>query len=148
MFSPGYPCVIRWGFSAGAFCAGYQMVIDKGNTEGLFRAVILESGAAFPPGGAAAGQPIYDALVKETGCSNSTSSLDCLASLDLAALTEGINKSPNFLEVCLCLLFTNTRLNRPIRVGIPYGYLGWITIWSRCRPTSSSQTATLPMSRT
>ncbi|KAF4622620.1 hypothetical protein D9613_009025 [Agrocybe pediades] len=40
------------------------------------------------------GQPLYDAIVQETGCSGSSDTLQCLRDLPFATLKAAINKSP------------------------------------------------------
>ena len=46
----------RWGESAGAISVAMQMLVNGGNTEGLFRAGFMQSGATIPVGGMENGQ--------------------------------------------------------------------------------------------
>jgi carboxylesterase type B len=72
---------ISWGESAGANGVGFQMVLKNGNTENLFRAAVLESGSAFPPGNVTDAQPFA-----------------CLGTVDSANLTTAVNLSPSFFQ--------------------------------------------------
>ncbi|KAG9308830.1 hypothetical protein JVU11DRAFT_11460 [Chiua virens] len=78
----------RWGQSAGGMSVAFQMVTNGGNAEGLFRAAILNSGATLPLGDISQGQPYYDALVAETGCSGATDTLQCLREVPYETLSD------------------------------------------------------------
>jgi len=90
--------VLLWGESAGANGVATQMLLNGGDPQGLFRAVFMESGSAYPSGDVTVAQPVYDALVKDAGCASKPDTLDCLATLDLDTLTKAINKSTNFFQ--------------------------------------------------
>jgi len=68
----------RWGESAGAISVALQMVTNGGNTEGLFRAGFMQSGAPTPVGDIAELQPFFDQIANITGCADSADKLDCL----------------------------------------------------------------------
>jgi acetylcholinesterase len=72
--------VTIWGESAGAYSVGDHINAYDGDTEGLFRAAILESGGAIGPplNGTDWYQHMYDNLTRSVGCSNSSESLKCL----------------------------------------------------------------------
>ncbi|KAL3460501.1 Alpha/Beta hydrolase protein [Aspergillus heterothallicus] len=72
--------VTIWGESAGAYSVGAHLVANNGDNEGLFRAAIMESGNAVGPpwNGTDWHQPMYDRIVEEAGCSNSSDTLQCL----------------------------------------------------------------------
>lgn len=89
---------ISWGESAGAISASLQMLANGGNTEGLFRGAFMESGAPIPVGDITNGQKYYDALVKDTGCSGATDTLQCLRTVPYAALKAAINNSPGIFD--------------------------------------------------
>jgi len=72
-----------------------HMVANNGNTEGLFRAGFMQSGAPIPVGDITNGQKYYDALVKDSGCSGSSDTLQCLRTVPYAQLRAAINKSPS-----------------------------------------------------
>uniref|UniRef100_A0A8H7XSW5 Carboxylic ester hydrolase n=1 Tax=Psilocybe cubensis TaxID=181762 RepID=A0A8H7XSW5_PSICU len=86
--------VTIWGESAGAISVALQMVANAGNTEGLFRGGFMQSGATIPVGDITNGQKYYDAVVKETGCTGASDTLDCLRTIPYAKLKAAINKSP------------------------------------------------------
>ncbi|KDR82547.1 hypothetical protein GALMADRAFT_57728 [Galerina marginata CBS 339.88] len=90
--------VTMWGESAGAISASLQMLVNGGNTEGLFRAAFMQSGAPIPVGDMSNGQKYYDALVAETQCTGSSDTLACLRSVPYAALKAAINKSPGIFS--------------------------------------------------
>ena len=71
------------------------MVANNGNTEGLFRAGFMQSGAPIPVGDITNGQKYYDALVKDSGCSGTSDTLQCLRTVPYAQLRAAINKSPS-----------------------------------------------------
>ncbi|KAI0265664.1 carotenoid ester lipase precursor [Gloeopeniophorella convolvens] len=86
--------VTIWGESAGAISVALQMLTNGGNTEGLFRAGFMESGSPEPVGDITHGQPYYDDLVKRTGCSGSSDTLECLRSLPYTTLKSAVDQSP------------------------------------------------------
>ncbi|EIW81505.1 carotenoid ester lipase precursor [Coniophora puteana RWD-64-598 SS2] len=90
--------VTIWGESAGAISVGAQLVANKGNNEGLFRAAIMDSGAPLWLGNITHGQPYYDHIVDETGCSNSSDTLDCLRNAPFEALMSATNSTPNMFS--------------------------------------------------
>ncbi|KAG0704092.1 Alpha/Beta hydrolase protein [Suillus ampliporus] len=89
--------VTIWGQSAGAMSVGIHMVANNGNPEGLFRAAFMESGSPLPVGDITRGQPYYDFIVDQTGCTNSSDTLQCLREAPYATLMDAINQTPNFL---------------------------------------------------
>ncbi|KIJ59046.1 hypothetical protein HYDPIDRAFT_118871 [Hydnomerulius pinastri MD-312] len=86
--------VTIWGESAGAISVALQMVTNGGNPDGLFRAAFMESGSPIPVGDITHGQPYYDALVYETGCSTSSDTLQCLREVPYETLLSAVNQSP------------------------------------------------------
>ncbi|KAF7974292.1 hypothetical protein HWV62_12434 [Athelia sp. TMB] len=86
--------VTIWGDSAGSISVGLHTVANNGNNEGLFRGAFMESGSPIPTGDIADGQPYFDALVAETGCSAAADKLACLRTVPYANLTAAMNASP------------------------------------------------------
>lgn len=72
--------VTIWGESAGAYSVGDHINAYNGNTEGLFRAAILESGGAVGPplNGTDWYQHMYDNLAKSVGCATAKDTLQCM----------------------------------------------------------------------
>lgn len=75
--------VTLWGESGGAVAISYLTAAYQGNNSGLFRGAIISSGSLFGPisdffASYAIQQPLYNAVVGLTGCSNATSTLQCL----------------------------------------------------------------------
>lgn len=72
------------------------MLVNGGNTEGLFRAGIMQSGAPIPVGDITngPGQKYYDALISQTGCSEAAETLEYLRTVPYATLKAAIDKSP------------------------------------------------------
>jgi carboxylesterase type B len=72
--------VTIWGESAGAYSVGDHINAYDGETDGLFRAAILESGGAVgaPLNGTDWYQGMYKNLTASVGCANSTNTLQCL----------------------------------------------------------------------
>lgn len=55
----------------------------------------MESGSPVPSKDLTAGQPNYDALVSQVGCSGATDTLACLRAAPIAKLQVAIDESPN-----------------------------------------------------
>lgn len=89
---------LSWGESAGAISAALHMVTNDGNTEGLFRGAFMQSGSPIPVGDITHGQPYYDALVSQTGCSTSSDTLQCLRQVPFSKLKAAVDKSPNIFS--------------------------------------------------
>jgi acetylcholinesterase len=72
--------VTIWGESAGAYSVGDHINAYDGDTQGLFRAAILESGGAVGPplNGTDWYQGMYNNLTISVGCANATDTLQCL----------------------------------------------------------------------
>ncbi|KAF5315218.1 hypothetical protein D9619_007256 [Psilocybe cf. subviscida] len=87
--------VTIWGESAGAISASLQMITNGGNTEGLFRAAFMQSGAPIPVGDITNGQKYYDNMVKDTGCSGAIDTLQCLRTVPYAKIKAAINNAPS-----------------------------------------------------
>ncbi|OAG07330.1 lipase 3 precursor [Paraphaeosphaeria sporulosa] len=72
--------VTIWGESAGAYSVGDHINAYNGETGGLFRAAIMESGGAVgaPLNGTDWYQHMYDNLTASLGCTNATDTLQCI----------------------------------------------------------------------
>ncbi len=86
---------LSWGESAGAISAALHMLANGGDTEGLFRAAFMESGAPIPVGDITHGQKYYDSIVTNTGCSGAADTLACLRTVPYASLKAAINLTPS-----------------------------------------------------
>lgn len=75
-----------------------HMVANGGNSEGLFRAAFLQGGGHINVGDITRGQPYYDALVAETGCSGANDTLQCLREVPYDVLLNAVNQSPGALS--------------------------------------------------
>lgn len=102
----------RWGQSAGAVSVALQLFAYDGNTEGLYRGAIMQSGTHIPYGDIADGQQYYDALIQQTGCSNATDTLACLREVPYEQLMIAINTSPSIIsyQVSFWCYFLNVLL--------------------------------------
>ena len=78
------------------------MVANNGNNEGLFRGAFMESGSPIPTGDITNGQPYFDAIVSETGCSAAADKLACLRTVPYANLTAAMNASPGSYSYQAC----------------------------------------------
>ncbi|KAJ8081169.1 hypothetical protein PM082_018012 [Marasmius tenuissimus] len=90
--------VTIWGESAGAISVGLHMLVDGGDTKGLFRAGFMQSGSPIPVGDITNGQEYYDALVRGTGCSGSADTLTCLRTVPYPTLKAAIDASPGIFD--------------------------------------------------
>lgn len=96
----------RWGQSAGGISVGNQIVTNQGNSEGLFRAVIMQSGSPHKTMDILSGQQHYDRLVSDTGCAGADDTLDCLRDVPYEKLKRGVvDMSPGMFtyEVSDCI---------------------------------------------
>lgn len=100
------------GESAGAISAALHMVTNGGNTNGLFRGAFMvrsypspqhsfpdisfrqQSGSPIPVGDISNGQPYYDHIVSQVGCSSAADTLACLRTVSWASLSAAINSTP------------------------------------------------------
>ncbi|TFK27680.1 carotenoid ester lipase precursor [Coprinopsis marcescibilis] len=87
--------VTIWGESAGAISVALHMVAYDGDTQGLFRAGIMQSGAPIPVGDITNGQQYYDFVVSDTGCAGSVDTLECLRRVPYDRLKAAIDKTPS-----------------------------------------------------
>ena len=72
------------------------MLANGGDTEGLFRAGIMQSGGPAPVGDITHGQPFYDMLVNNTGCTGSEDTLECMRNASEETFQNAVNMSPSF----------------------------------------------------
>ncbi|KAJ8519353.1 hypothetical protein ONZ45_g3707 [Pleurotus djamor] len=86
--------VTIWGESAGAISSALHMVANNGNNEGLFRGAFMQSGSPIPVGDITHGQPYYDAIVRDAGCSGSSDTLACLRTVPYSRLKTAIDNTP------------------------------------------------------
>ncbi|RAH86654.1 carboxylesterase family protein [Aspergillus japonicus CBS 114.51] len=82
-----------WGQEAGAFSVGLQLLAYGGRDDGLFRAAIAQSGSPmlmWPSASATDWQPLYEAFLNATNCTDavSGSTLDCLRRVPAATLSD------------------------------------------------------------
>ncbi|PPR05604.1 hypothetical protein CVT26_009125 [Gymnopilus dilepis] len=92
--------VTLWGQSSGAISVGLQMMTNGGDSQGLFRAGFMMSGAPLPVGNITKGTgPTYfDFLVSDTGCSSASDGLACLRALPFPVLKASVDKTPSFFS--------------------------------------------------
>ncbi|PYI33805.1 lipase 2 [Aspergillus indologenus CBS 114.80] len=82
-----------WGQEAGAFSVGLQLLAYGGRDDGLFRAAIAQSGSPmlmWPSVSATDWQPLYEAFLNATNCTDAVSgtTLDCLRRVPAATLSD------------------------------------------------------------
>lgn len=90
--------VRSWGESAGAISVSLQLLANGGNTEGLFRAGIMNSGGPPPTGDITEVQDTYDFVVKEVGCSTAADTLACLRTVSVDKLLAAANQTPTVIS--------------------------------------------------
>ncbi|KAI0354803.1 carotenoid ester lipase precursor [Trametes cingulata] len=86
--------VTIWGESAGAISVALHMLTNGGNPAGLFRGAFMQSGSPIPVGDITHGQPDYDALVAQTGCTGAADTLKCLRQVPYDKLKKAVDASP------------------------------------------------------
>ena len=79
-----------WGQSAGGISIGSQLVTNQGDSEGLFRAAIMQSGSPQTTVDGSSGQHHYDRLANDMGCSGADDTLDCLRDVPYEKLKQGV----------------------------------------------------------
>ncbi|KAJ5112035.1 hypothetical protein N7532_000080 [Penicillium argentinense] len=95
--------VTIWGESAGSISVFDQMALYDGdntyNGSPLFRAGIMNSGSIVPadPVDGTKGQQVYDAVVKQAGCSTASDTLECLRGVDYTKFLNAANSVPGIL---------------------------------------------------
>ena len=77
---------------------GTHLVINSGNTEGLFRAAFMESGSPSPNGDITDGQPQYNALVSSTNCTGASDTLACLRVAPFEAIKAAMDAAPSIFS--------------------------------------------------
>ncbi len=88
------------------------MLYDGGNTEGLFRGVFMESGFPDSIDPIEQGQPIYDSVVEQVGCSSAHDTLDCLRTVPYEELLASFNTFPSIFSYQVCV--SSRRVMAPI----------------------------------
>ena len=90
--------VTLFGDSSGAMSISTHLVLNDGDPEGLFRAVIIASG---PPGKFKdyhRAQGTFDKIVEKTGCDSATDKIACLRNVDYNILYNVLQQIPNFFS--------------------------------------------------
>lgn len=101
--------VTIWGESAGAVSVGLQLVVNDGNTEGLFHSAVMESGSPLALLDITHNQPFFDQIVADTGCSGSSDLIGCLRQVPLDDFTAAMNNTPSlFSFMSLQVVWTPT----------------------------------------
>ncbi|RPD58528.1 carotenoid ester lipase [Lentinus tigrinus ALCF2SS1-7] len=85
--------VTVWGESAGSSSVFFQMFANNGDTEGLFRAGIMNSGTSTPTKDITEVQGEYDFVVQQVGCSRASDTLACLRTVPAVSLVAAANNS-------------------------------------------------------
>ncbi|KAH9835521.1 Type-B carboxylesterase lipase family [Teratosphaeria destructans] len=88
--------VTIWGESAGAGSVGWHLTAYNGRDDKLFRAGIMESGNPINYNSYRTDehyQPLYDALVANVSCTDTTDTLDCLRHVPFSTLNAVLNSS-------------------------------------------------------
>ncbi|EMD39462.1 hypothetical protein CERSUDRAFT_91971 [Gelatoporia subvermispora B] len=86
--------VTMWGVNSGSISAGFQMLNNGGDSEGLFSAAWMQSGFPLPLNTYSDLQGTYDALVNATSCQGSSDSLECLRQLPYDQLYQAMLDFP------------------------------------------------------
>lgn len=90
--------VTIWGQSAGAMSVSLQLIANGGDSEGLFRGAIMQSGAPLPLGDITLGQKNYDELVLRTSCLHADNTLECLRHTPYETLKSAIHASMGIFD--------------------------------------------------
>lgn len=72
-----------------------HMLINGGDTEGLFHGAFMESGSPLPVGdGIARGDMHFASIVEQTGCANATEALECLRGVPYGVFQQAVDSTP------------------------------------------------------
>ncbi|KAI0030227.1 alpha beta-hydrolase [Vararia minispora EC-137] len=102
--------VMIWGVSAGAISVTAQMLMNNGDTEGLFRAAFAESGSPIPTSAVENNQGIMDTFVQAAGCGHKSGSpavFDCLRSVPIKSIRAAMNATPGIFVFTSIILGWN-----------------------------------------
>lgn len=86
---------------------GTQMLLNGGDTEGLFHGAFMESGSPLPVANLTRGQVHYDAIVAQTNCTGSADTLACLRGVPYATLKAAADAAPGLLSSDVSLELTS-----------------------------------------
>lgn len=95
--------VTIFGESAGSFSVATHMVLNDGDTEGLFQGAIMASGGVLKVKGGEHEQSTFDFVASECGCGSATDKIACLKEVDYELLYNVAQRIPNFFS------FTSTK---------------------------------------
>ncbi|VDB85391.1 unnamed protein product [Peniophora sp. CBMAI 1063] len=85
--------VTIWGQSAGAISVSLQMLTNDGDTEDLFHAAWMHSGAPLPTGPIENGQEAWLSYLYSTNCTDGPAVFDCLRTLSAADIQTAMNNA-------------------------------------------------------
>ncbi len=80
------------------------MLYNGGHPGNLFRAAFMESGFPYPIGPIEQGQPYYDFIVQQVGCSTAADTLECLRTAQYDELMAAFNALPSLTSYQVCNL--------------------------------------------
>ncbi|KAI1846889.1 hypothetical protein JX266_007110 [Neoarthrinium moseri] len=90
--------VTLFGESAGSLSAATHMVLNDGDTEGLFRGAIMFSGGALKLRDYSSSQGTFDQVVSDVGCTGSQDPLSCLKNASYSDLAASAQKFPGLIS--------------------------------------------------
>jgi acetylcholinesterase len=86
------------------------MIFNGGDTEGLFRGAIMQSGGPTSLGHIEEGQADFDFFVKNVGCSEALDTLSCLRNATGKAIQDAVNETPNIFSYQVCNMYSSQAL--------------------------------------
>lgn len=96
--------VTLFGESAGSIAIATHMVLNDGDTEGLFHGAIMASGGILKLRGVTQDQYIFDFIAEQSGCGSAADKVACLKIVDYSRLYNVVQQIPNFFS------YTSVRL--------------------------------------
>jgi hypothetical protein len=82
--------VTLWGESAGSWSLSAHLVANDGNNEGLFRAIIGQSGGPLKVDGPTRQQPLFNRMVAAAGCGGTADKVSCLRAAPYSAIYASV----------------------------------------------------------
>lgn len=90
--------VTLFGESAGSMAIADHMLLNDGNTEGLFRGAIMASGGPGKMKDYHHAQHYFDEIATATGCGTALDKIKCLRKAPYAKLYNAVQQQPNFFS--------------------------------------------------
>ena len=90
--------VTLFGESAGSLAIATHMVLNDGDTEGLFSSAIMASGSIMKLKDYRHAQKVFDFMADNSGCGSASDKVDCLRKASYNHIYNAVQRLPTFLS--------------------------------------------------